>query len=141
MTTIAYKDGVIASDGQTTQDDIILQLDTDKRRMKDGVTLFGAGDVDEIEAAIERWPDVACSDVGSWSAIVIDEDGMWDAGGCHGNGWRVKHDPAVPCAIGSGMPYALAAMDMGASAKQAVKMAARRDTGTGGKIRTYKLAK
>jgi hypothetical protein len=32
-------------------------------------------------------------------------------------------------------------MDMGASAKRAVKMAKKRDVYTGGKVRTYKLAK
>ena len=39
-------------------------------------------------------------------------------------------------AIGSGSPFAFAAMDMGANAYKAVEMAAKRDTSTGGKIRT-----
>lgn len=140
MTTIAYKDGIIAADGQTTQDDVILQLDTVKMRERGGVRLFGAGDVDEIEAALVNWPEVKCSCNGSWTAIVIDEEGMWAAGGCEGRAWRVSHDLAVPCAIGSGQPYALAAMDMGASAKKAVKQAALRDVGTGGRVRTYRVA-
>ncbi|MNI98876.1 hypothetical protein D3C73_1578140 [compost metagenome] len=44
-----------------------------------------------------------------------------------------------PYAIGSGTPYAFAAMDMGASAEKAVEMAARRDTSTGGTIRTLRI--
>lgn len=41
-----------------------------------------------------------------------------------------------PFAIGSGRDFALAAMDMGATAKEAVEMAAKRDVYTGGTIRT-----
>ena len=44
-----------------------------------------------------------------------------------------------PFAIGSGQHFALTAMDMGATAKEAVKMAAKRDVGTGGRIRTFRL--
>jgi hypothetical protein len=38
-------------------------------------------------------------------------------------------------AIGCGSDHAITAMDMGATAYQAVQMAAKRDTGTGGTIR------
>ncbi|MNC73653.1 hypothetical protein D3C75_1248910 [compost metagenome] len=41
-----------------------------------------------------------------------------------------------PYAIGSGTDHAYTAFDMGATAYQAVEMAAKRDTGTGGNIRT-----
>lgn len=44
-----------------------------------------------------------------------------------------------PVACGSGMDHALTAMDMGATAKEAVKWAMKRDTLTGGRIRTFKL--
>jgi len=44
-----------------------------------------------------------------------------------------------PYAIGSGTPFAFAAMDMGASAEKAVEMAARRDTSTGGRVRTFRI--
>ncbi|MNE69347.1 hypothetical protein D3C80_1650660 [compost metagenome] len=44
-----------------------------------------------------------------------------------------------PYAIGSGTPYAFAAMDMGASAEKAVEMAARRDISTGGRVRTLRV--
>lgn len=42
-------------------------------------------------------------------------------------------------AIGSGMYYALTAMDCGCSAEEAVKMAAKRDVNTGGEIRIFKI--
>ncbi|GAI22667.1 unnamed protein product, partial [marine sediment metagenome] len=48
-------------------------------------------------------------------------------------------DPANPDAIGSGSAYALAAMDMGASAEEAVRAAMKRDIYTGGKVRTMRI--
>ncbi len=50
--------------------------------------------------------------------------------------WRQPLDPANPDAIGSGSAYALAAMDMGASAEEAVRAAMKRDIYTGGTVRT-----
>jgi len=40
-------------------------------------------------------------------------------------------------AIGSGEPFALAALDHGKSAKEAVEYAMTRDTGTGGKVHVF----
>lgn len=48
-------------------------------------------------------------------------------------------DRSEHTAIGSGSPYALTAMDLGCNAREAVKMAARRDSCTGGRIRIYKI--
>jgi len=42
-------------------------------------------------------------------------------------------------AFGSGGEFALAAMDLGQTAQQAVKFASKRDLFTGGKIQSYKL--
>ena len=52
---------------------------------------------------------------------------------------KQKLDPSKPYATGSGQHHALTAMDMGATAKEAVKMAIMRDTNSGGRIRTYKI--
>jgi ATP-dependent protease HslVU (ClpYQ) peptidase subunit len=48
--------------------------------------------------------------------------------------WRMDLDRSNPDAIGSGAPYALAAMDMGASAEEAVRAAMKRDIYTGGEV-------
>ena len=45
----------------------------------------------------------------------------------------------IPYAIGSGADHAFTAMDCGCSAKEAVQMAVKRDTCTGGRIRSFKL--
>ena len=53
--------------------------------------------------------------------------------------WKTRLSLSNPDAIGSGSPFALTAMDMGASAEEAVTMAAKRDSCTGGKIRTLRI--
>jgi ATP-dependent protease HslVU (ClpYQ) peptidase subunit len=50
----------------------------------------------------------------------------------------MRISPETAYAIGSGAAFAMGAMDAGATAKEAVKIACR-DVYTGGKIRTYKI--
>ncbi len=73
------------------------------------------------------------------SALIYDGN-LWEASFCPETGfWKAPVSPKEPRTLGSGGCYALTAMDMGATAKEAVKMAMKRDTGTGGRVRTYKL--
>jgi 20S proteasome alpha/beta subunit len=44
-------------------------------------------------------------------------------------------------ALGSGSPYAFGAMDFGASAREAVQAGIKRDTSSGGKVRSVSLNK
>lgn len=46
-----------------------------------------------------------------------------------------------PLAIGSGWQFALAAMDFGKTAKQAIEYAATRDNGTGGGVDYVRIRK
>lgn len=55
--------------------------------------------------------------------------------------WKQDLDLANPDAIGSGYAYAIAAMDMGASAEDAVRAAMKRDIYTGGAVRTVTIKK
>ena len=50
--------------------------------------------------------------------------------------WKQDLELSNPDAIGSGSAYAIAAMDMGASAEDAVRAAMKRDIYTGGTIRS-----
>lgn len=77
------------------------------------------------------------------NAVVYDkkEKKLYDVGVYNDSGLIYKseiqrHNPE---AFGSGSKHAITAMDMGASAKEAVGMAVKRDSGTGGKIRTTAL--
>ncbi len=61
----------------------------------------------------------------------------------YGDSSPVEMNPTQPLAIGSGWQFAIAAMDFGKSAKQAIEYAMTRDNGTGGgvdcvRIRTAK---
>jgi len=50
----------------------------------------------------------------------------------------VKQDPGY-YASGSGSPYAFAAMDAGASARDAVRIAIKRDANSGGRVQSLRL--
>lgn len=143
MTTIAYKDGMIAYDGRMTQGDVITTDTYQKMWERDGVKFFLTGKRVDYGALINGWfglprPDT-CPEC---SAFVVDTDGtVWEIG-CNEENifWKDEIDRDTPCACGSGMPFALAAMDMGASAEKAVRVAAGRDVYTGGTIRTFRVS-
>ena len=143
MTTIAVKDGVVASDSRLTQGDQVLDDQYDKRRECNGVQFFIAGNVTDDEQVIQCYfdgEDVVEDVEGTPAAEFIIADGM-DVyyGGIETVGfWKMRIKTTTPYAIGSGASYALGAMDAGATAKEAVKIASR-DVYTGGLIRTYKL--
>ncbi|WP_047305149.1 hypothetical protein [Pseudomonas fluorescens] len=137
MTTIAYKDGIIAYDGRCTSGGTIVYDDYDKMRESDGAFFFGAGALPEICDLIKAYRGeeitgecgalaIVCS--GGALSLITYDDGKIAEG---------PISPDRPYAIGSGRDHAYTAMDMGASAYQAVEMASKRDTGTGGKIRTF----
>lgn len=139
MTTIAYKDGVIACDGRITSDDTILTDSRDKRAVnEDGVQFFVCGKDDATETVVSTWPNVKTPH-DSWNAFVVDGDDFWLCGSKDGELWKCRQLSDEPMAIGSGSDHAFTAMDMGCSAQDAVHLAAKRDTGTGGQIREYKL--
>ena len=143
MTTIAYKDGIIAYDSRATSDGMIISDEADKKTVKDGVVFFFTGATCDEEKFIrlyfgsdEQHKNVECSaiivDKGKVNACSIDdESGMFNS----------PIDFIGGYAIGSGTPHAYTAMDMGATAVEAVKMAAKRDTCTGGRVRTFKVKK
>lgn len=111
-----------------------------KRTVVDGVSFFITGSVADFQHIIDGYllkkhpPKELKIDVG---AFVADKGVVYVCGCGDGEFWMKFADPVD--AMGSGAPYAMTAMDCGLSAIEAVKMAAKRDTGTGGKIRHYKV--
>jgi ATP-dependent protease HslVU (ClpYQ) peptidase subunit len=139
MTTIAYRDGELATDSRITAGDMIV---SDKRtkvhRMRDGSLVAWAGAVQDAELLLRAMrktsndPHPKLQDI---SALHLRVDGsLWEY---EGEAW-VKQDPGY-YATGSGSPYAFAAMDAGASAKDAVRIAIKRDANSGGKVQSLKL--
>ena len=141
MTTIAYKDGIIAYDGRITRSHQIVYDDFDKCLDRDGVKFVCSGSTADFEGLISAYfggeaPN--CSAV----ALVVADGGVWHSAVDENSGfWKAPLIMDRPYAIGSGSEYALTAMDMGASAYQAVEMAMKRDSCTGGKIRTLTVTK
>ncbi|MGY2258129.1 proteasome subunit beta [Pseudomonas sp. SDO55104_S430] len=136
MTTIAYKDGVIAYDGRITRGNQITYDDFDKCLEREGVKFVCSGSTADFESIISAWfgqQVESCSAV----ALIIADGVVWHSAVDETTGfWKSALIPDRPYALGSGSEYALTAMDMGATAYQAVEMAMKRDNCTGGKIRT-----
>lgn len=141
MTTIAYKDGVIACDSRQTRGGCIVSDDVVKCQAMDGVSFFLSGAVCDEKALIAAYFGTPLLVPVECSGYVVDGGRLQMVGHDDKTGvWRQDLDPANPDAIGSGSAYALAAMDMGASAEEAVRAAMKRDIYTGGKVVTFRVA-
>ncbi|AXP04273.1 proteasome subunit beta [Pseudomonas fluorescens] len=137
MTTITYKDGVIAYDGRQTRSDRIVSDSAPKCKVVDGVSFFLSGAVCDEKALIAAYFGTPSPTPVECSGYVVHGGKLMMVGHDDKTGlWKQELDLANPDAIGSGAPYALAAMDMGASAEDAVRAAMKRDIYTGGLIRT-----
>lgn len=136
MTTIAYKDGIIAYDGRVTAGRTIVYDDFDKLREREGVFFLGTGATSEINELIGLFfGEEILGECGA-EAIAVQDGALTLIGYYDGKLAKTPMLMDRPYAIGSGMDHALTAFDMGASAYQAIEMAMKRDCGTGGKIRT-----
>jgi len=140
MTTIAYRNGELAGDGRVTSDDTIVS-DRDRKVFKfsDGRLFTYSGDVDageKLKLAVQRHRDLP--DLGDKvSAILVMPDGKVFS--YESSLWVRDRSPFV--SIGSGMQYAYGAMEAGATAEAAVRIACKRHTHTGGLVRVVRLSK
>ena len=140
MTTIAYKDGVIAYDARETSDDIVLSDDVEKCIDRGGIKFLVMGASCDEEALIDAYfQDLMTVKDLDASAWVVDGGRVHCFSVGDGRTFSYEMDLSNCYAAGSGGAFAYGAMDMGATAKQAVQMAAKRDVYTGGKIKTYKV--
>lgn len=142
MTTIAYKDGVIAYDSQITSGETIVDDDANKMCERDGHVLFCTGATPDIEKLIELYcgrPQEA-EDI-SANALAVTNGVIYFVGWNTTDGlWKSVVAADKTYSIGSGSYHAWTAMDCGKSAVEAVELAKKRDTGTGGLVRSYKVA-
>lgn len=142
MTTIAYKAGVIAYDSRQTRGGTIVADNAIKRQVVEGVSFFLSGAVCDSSALIAAYFGTPSPVPVECSGYAVDGGKLMMVGHDDRTGiWRQELDPSNPDAIGSGAAHALTAMDMGASAADAVRAAIKRDIYTGGKVRTYKVAR
>lgn len=140
MTTIAYKDGVIAYDSRITLGTIIEHDDYEKLVESKGVKFILTGATGDFPRLIEAYFGATHKNLDA-SGLAFDGEKIWRIGhNNYGGFWKIAVPPSSVCALGSGMPHAMTAMDMGASAAVAVEMAKKRDTGTGGQVRLLILS-
>lgn len=142
MTTIAYKWPHISTDSQGTRGDMVSNVKWEKHKEVDGYHFFFSGDPRYLDAMIECYftggkvedsEFISCIVVTpekDIELITFSEDGAVVPG-------EIKKEEHY--AIGSGMEFAISAMDLGYSAKKAVKYACQRDIYSGGKVRTWKI--
>ena len=139
MTTIAYhhKSKTIAYNSQSSAGGIIANSNANKMHERNGVLFFVAGVTAGVDDLIKSYFGESLLGDPECDAFVV-------AGGvvyyCYVDNLELKwielNSDAV---IGTGQPFALAAMDFGKSAKEAVKYAITRDIYSGGRVREFKL--
>lgn len=142
MTTIAYRDGVMASDSQATAGNI--RSTARKMWLLPGVILGITGDLSQgvnfyhwVIEAISEDDEPEPPEIPDVQAMMLTKKGLW---------LYDSNPVALPIlnkfyAVGSGAELALGAMSMGADAKTAVKIAAKWDVNTGGRIVTMSIDK
>ena len=138
MTTIAYKDGVIAYDSRVTRGSLIDHDDYEKLIHRNGHQFLFTGSGCDFPALIDEYLGLKLSEKPlEASGVVITNGRLYQIGHDAESGfWVDEVWLERSYAAGSGRDFALAAMDMGATAKEAVELAAKRDAYTGGTIRT-----
>lgn len=146
MTTIAVKDNIIAFDSRSTAGDRIISNNMSKRRSHYGYNFFFAGSLIDIDKLIQLFFDEEApvkkrkNGYLEATAYIVGPDRELYICGYEDDELIVFPIGDRSCdAIGSGAMYAIGAMDAGASAKEAVKIAAGRDIYTGGRIRTFEI--
>jgi len=134
MTTIAYKDGVIAYDSRAGDSDSV-----DKRSERKGICFVFAGWLDYRETLIGCWfrPLKRVEIDEAIHALVVDQGQLWRAV-LNSTGFSRHRVEDRILAIGSGSKFAIEAMQQGKSAEQAVE-ASKQDIYTGGTVHTIRL--
>jgi ATP-dependent HslUV protease subunit HslV len=135
MTTIAYRDGVLAGDSKVTYDGSFQGLVTKVFRSTKGDLLGLCGDSSGLPV-LKAWAKGGCKspipDLGEDNSVIWVKP--------NGNAYIVEFGTACEVegpffAIGSGHAIAKGAMGAGASAEEAVAIAITFDNGSGGPVR------
>lgn len=137
MTTLAYRDGVLAADTLATSNG--LRDDFGPKIWRHGDVLIGGAGSRALCLKFRDWviggmDGESPFEKGDGNGIVVSPIGIvcWSENGC----WPVRQ-PFY--ALGSGYQVAMGAMEMGASAAEAVRVAMKWDCGTGGEVMELRL--
>lgn len=161
MTTIVYRDGILAADTQMTEGEFILPMPCHKltrvERADGSISLIGATGSMLYMKELEEWvisePRIGPQPVNDKADSGIVLEVVWRPGGSDQRGkvqinsysgdtglfwsaeWKYTFRDGY-FATGAGAAYAYGALGTGASADQAVRVAARFDTYTNSDIDT-----
>lgn len=144
MTTIAYRDGVLASDSLGNRNGLRRKV---KKVYRVGDHIMGGcGNYQDCIAFVNWWPQRNEREL-SFRQYSGDKDApdlymiVVGPGGAQAWGEHLQPTDILDdfYAVGSGASAAMAAMHMGASAEEAVRIASLVDIGTGGDIETVTL--
>lgn len=142
MTTISYKEGIIAYDGRAVGGHRIVDDNFNKKYVRDGIICFMCGEVGALDTLLDMYVsdclfEEKLIDIEA-SAIIVDGDLLLHIGLSEGALYKNPLDPKKHYSIGSGSDYSLMAMDLGKTARESIVMASKRDIYTGGAIKTFK---
>lgn len=140
MTTVATDGKTMAADGMAISHGTIVEHGLSKVIRLDDGTLVGTAGQRSDGDAFKAWlgggerPKIKKP----FEALVLRPDGSCT--------YHCEHDlegltTEFPAAIGSGMDFALAAMDAGASPRRAVEISIRRSPHSGGEVTVLTLGK
>jgi ATP-dependent protease HslVU (ClpYQ) peptidase subunit len=139
VTTIAYRDGILASDSRLTYEDTVATDKCSKLwRLPDGTLYSFAGSNDtglEMLDNLMKGRDEEVKAESDFTAIRILPKGKIYIN--EGSAWY--RWPQNYIAIGSGGKYAAVALRCGLSAPAAVKQAIKSDVHSGGKVQQLRL--
>jgi hypothetical protein len=145
LTTIAYKDGIIAYDSLCVKGGTIVDTDYNKHFIKDQYHFFCCGTVSDIDLFISAWKEEDRPE----NIIPDCETFVWDAKErklyCSAVDqeenllWKIELEKEKHYAIGSGHQAALVLMDQGLTAFETITAIVNRDLYTGGKIKTFPI--
>ncbi len=142
MTTCIYdhKNNIIAIDGRVSAGNRICTDTFDKWRIIDGEVWFFSGDVRDYQPLIDAYKSGKSEREIEAYAIIVSDGKVKD--------FAVLENLTVSTSLiewndgmGSGLEFALGALEHGTTAKQAVEYAATKDAGTGGKVSVFDVAK
>jgi ATP-dependent protease HslVU (ClpYQ) peptidase subunit len=139
MTTIAAIGDEIAWDSQVTAGYTRSMVPFDKVRVFGRTIIATCGDfsaADKLPNWVLRGARKKSAPAGEWTCLVITEKAIRIYENDRLDGTLVT----LPVAIGTGEEFALGAMGFGATARQAVEVAAKFDVMTGGEIKSLKIS-
>jgi len=141
MTTIASDGETIAYDSRETIGHIIHDDNCNKHLTNKRNHYFlacNSSDEPEIIAAFEGDGSLP-EDTSDFEGIVYSKGTVYRVVGHEGTLIKEPQRSGNFLAVGTGAMFALAAMDLGCTATEAVRQAIKRDTCSGGRVRKFKL--